>query len=112
MFIIIQNRHLDLDEFFEYMKIRVPWVTSLSSNGVLQSCRKSQLLKILEEVIYPLQIKGFWDTIIYDGAALAHVLPPKTSRIFGEYCDMDFKNRILNDAERLHVNRIHISLNT
>ena len=109
-FIVSQNRHLDLDNFFEHENASAP--PSLSSNGVLRSCQKSQLLKLLEEAIDPPHFEGFCDTIIYDGAALAHALPPKTSRTFGEYCDKEFKNRILSDAERFHSNRIHISWDT
>lgn len=101
---------MDLEKSFEHENTSAP--PSLSSNGVLRSCQKSQLLKILEETVDQPQFEEFGDTIIFDGAALVHAIPPKTSRTFGEYCDSEFKNRIFNDAERFHVNRIHISWDT
>lgn len=105
LFISCQNRHLDLDTFFTCENQSTP--PSLSSMGSIRTCQKSEIVKILKKTL-----EG--DTHsppencsrhIYDGAALVHSHPPRTSKTFGEYCRTEFRQSFVrstgnNEARR------------
>ncbi|CAG2058772.1 unnamed protein product [Timema podura] len=92
LFSVSGNGDLDLDEFFAYENTSAP--PYFSSNGALWVCQKSQIIKLLEDETNEPQFHGTFDTLIYDGAALVHALPPQTSRTFADYCCKEFKKQV------------------
>ena len=87
LFISCQTRDCDLNEFFQHENQTFP--ASLSNNGQLHACQKSQLVDILTaEVVLP-EAEPEADAIIIDGSAFVNSVPPQTTKSFHEYAQVD-----------------------
>uniref|UniRef100_H3ACQ8 Uncharacterized protein n=1 Tax=Latimeria chalumnae TaxID=7897 RepID=H3ACQ8_LATCH len=73
LFIYCQSRQCDLHKFFQHENQPVP--TSLSDNGKLHTCPKSQLMEILEAEVTMPDTEPEADAIVIDGSALVNILP-------------------------------------
>lgn len=87
LFISCQNRECDLSEFFRHENQSHP--AALSDGGKLHSCQKSHLTSILENLVTIPENEPDANTVIIDGAALIHSLPPRISKTFEEYAKFD-----------------------
>ena len=92
LFISCQNRECDLQEFFHHENQSFP--ASLNIGGRLYVCQKSQLAAILEAKVTLLDVEPVIDVIIIDGSALVHASPPRTSKTFAEYAEMEFLPKV------------------
>ena len=92
LFISYQNRECDLQEFFRHENQSFP--ASLNIGGRLYVCQKSQLAAILEAKVTLLDVEPVIDVIIIDGSALVHASPPRTSKTFAEYAEMEFLPKV------------------
>ena len=95
-----QNRECDLQEFFCHGNQSFP--VSLSDGGRLHICQKSQLAAILEGKVTLPDAEPVTDAIIIDGSALVNSLPPRTSKTFAEYAEMEFIPKVVACANRYH----------
>lgn len=99
------NREHDIEMFFKHETHIFP--PSLCHNGILRSTSKSELYKRLLDCIGetpvsqpPVQVK------IIEGAAIIHMLKPRTARDFKEYIEnvyIPFIVRECTNVERLDV---------
>ena len=87
LFISCQSRECDLKEFFRHENQSHP--AALSGGGKLHTCQKSHLTSIFETLIATSETEPDADTIIIDGTALVHSLPPRISKTFEEYAMFD-----------------------
>lgn len=87
LFISCQSRECDLKEFFRHENQSHP--AALSDGGKLHTCPKSHLTSILQNLVTTPETEPDADTIIIDGAALVHSLPPRISKTFEEYAMFD-----------------------
>ena len=87
LFISCQSRECDLKEFFRHENQSHP--AALSDGGKLHTCQKSHLTSILQNLVTTPETEPDADTIIIDGAALVHSLPPRISKTFEEYAMFD-----------------------
>ena len=87
LFISCQSRECDLKEFFRHENQSHP--AALSDGGKLHNCQKSHLTSILQNLVTTPETEPDADTIIIDGAALVHSLPPRISKTFEEYAMFD-----------------------
>ena len=87
LFISCQSRECDLKEFFRHENQSHP--AALSDGGKLHTCQKSHLTSILQNLVTTPETEPDADTIIIDGAALVHSLPPRNSKTFEEYAMFD-----------------------
>ena len=92
LFISCQNRQCDLQEFFKYENQSAP--ASLSDNGRLRMCQKSQLTEILQALVTLPDSEPEGDTIIIDGSALINSLPPRSSKTFDDYAKEDILPKV------------------
>ena len=87
LYIGCQGRGGDLDDFFRHENQPCP--PSLTKQGQIRSCTKSDLLQCLEEhsgihnnkVVHCPQV----DTVVIDGAAMVHSVKPDKSKTFEGY---------------------------
>ena len=100
LFISCQNRECDLHEFFRHENQSFP--ASLSDGGRLHVCQKSQLAAILEGKVTLPDEEPMTDVIIIDGSALVNALPPRASKTFAEYAEMEFIPKVDACAKRYH----------
>lgn len=73
-------RECDLTELFRHENQCCP--ASLSDNGQLLGGQKSQLVHILENKAPSVDTEPKCDTIIIDGSAFVHSLPPRKYKTF------------------------------
>lgn len=92
LFISCQNRRSDLYEFFKHENQSAP--ASLSDNGKLHTCQKSQLAEILQTLVSMPDREPVGDAIIIDGSALINALPPRTPKSFNDYASQDILPKI------------------
>ena len=92
LFISCQNRQCDLQEFFKYENQSAPG--SLSDNGRLRMCQKSQLTEILQALVTLPDSEPKADTIIIDGSALINSLPPRSPKTFNDYAKEDILPKV------------------
>lgn len=133
LFIISENRELDMDEFFSYENQSFP--PSISLNGVMRSGDKSSLLKCLlkpkkclkfiddmailektsdevliasnEETSSDAQV--YFEAIVYDGPAMVHMLEPRGGcKTFDEYSKFVFQKHLKSNAEFYRLQRMDI----
>lgn len=84
IFISYQSRECDLNDFFRYENQAYP--ASLSENGKLYSCQKSQLVDVLKDkVVMPDSEPMDVDCIVVDGSALVNSTPPGSVKTFVAY---------------------------
>ena len=107
-FISCQNRECDLHEFFRHENQSFP--AALSNGGRLHVCQKSQLATVLEGKVTLPDAEPVTDAIIIDGSALVNTLPPRTSKTFAEYAEMEFISKVDTCARKYH--RTDIVLDT
>ena len=81
-----------MKEFFGHENHSHP--AALSDGGKLHTCQKSHLTSIFETLIATSETETDADTIIIDGTALVHSLPPRISKTFEEYAMFDVLRRI------------------
>ena len=58
---------------------------SLSDNGMLHSCQKSELLDVLESRFSKPDVEPQTDAIFIDGSAFIKANPPRGSKTFKDY---------------------------
>ncbi len=92
LFISCQSRQCDLEEFFMYEN--QPLSASLSDNGKLHACQKSQLVDILAAPALTEDTEPEADVLIIDGSALINGIPPRTSKTFENYAREDILPRV------------------
>ena len=92
MFISCQNRQCDLNEFF--MHENQPAPASLSDQGKLRPCTKSDLSDIVQAKVALPEKKPETDVLIVDGSAMVNELPPRSPKTFDEYVRTDILSRI------------------
>ena len=86
LFIVSQNRNLDLDKFFKHEN--QPFPPALSTNGDIYLGSKADLLGLLESVLEDTGTSNnvMCDGLIIDGAALINILQPgKDLKTFEDY---------------------------
>jgi len=108
LFISCQNRECDLHDFFHHENQSS--LASLSDGGRLHVCQKSQLATVLEGKVTLPDAEPVTDAIIIDGSALVSTLPPRTSKTFAEYAEMEFISKVDACARKYH--RTDIVLDT
>ena len=92
LFISCQTRQCDLSEFFKHENQSAP--ASLSDNGKLHTCQKSQLMDILKANVIMPDIQPQADTIIIDGSAFINALPPRNPKTYGDYAREDVLSKV------------------
>ncbi|KAE8746646.1 hypothetical protein FOCC_FOCC006630 [Frankliniella occidentalis] len=112
LYMTMGSRHLDPHEFFQYENNVCP--PSLSKDGTLYPHNKAELVPILEAEAKqaggssssaPLQV----DCLIYDGAALVHLVPPRLVKTFAEYWEKNVRVFLRNDIAKYSPNRVDIA---
>ena len=73
--------------FFQYENQSSP--ASLSDDGTLHNCQKSQLIDILESLVTILDTEPEADIVIIDSSTFCNILPPRASKSFGDYIRQD-----------------------
>jgi hypothetical protein len=101
-----QNRHLDLDVFFSYENQTCP--PSLSSMGSMRACQKSDIVMVLQKKIEKNTPPESCNRNIFDGAALVHSHPPRSSKTLGQYCRKEFRQSIMQNTENMEARRVDI----
>lgn len=105
LYIACQTRNGSLDEFFKHENQSSP--PSLSSNGELNFCTKSDLLERFDKLVAPtdhIVLDGC--AVIIDGAAIVQMLKPGSVTTFAEYAELAFLPFLrtqLSHASRLDV---------
>ena len=93
LFIASQSRDADLEEFFAQENHGYP--VSLSEYGKLRKTYKSLFLDCIEKTLEaPILQSKTVDMIAIDGAAYVHLNPPRNSKTFREYCEVDNAGKI------------------
>eukprot|EP00745_Piridium_sociabile_P026549 TRINITY_DN4240_c0_g1_i3.p1 TRINITY_DN4240_c0_g1~~TRINITY_DN4240_c0_g1_i3.p1 ORF type:complete len:1496 (-),score=398.92 TRINITY_DN4240_c0_g1_i3:837-5324(-) len=92
MFISCQVRQCDLHDFFKHENQSAP--ASLSDNGKLHTCQKSQLAEILQAQVTLPDREPEGDAIIIDGSALIHAMPPRSTKSFDDYAREDILPKV------------------
>ncbi|KAK3915147.1 Baculoviral IAP repeat-containing protein 6 [Frankliniella fusca] len=110
LYMTMGSRHLDPHEFFQYENQVCP--PSLSKDGSLYPHNKADLVPILEAQqaegssgSEPLQV----DCLIYDGAALVHLISPRLVKTFAEYWEKNVRLFLRNDISKYSPNRVDIA---
>ena len=104
LLIVSQSRELNFFISFSYENQLFP--PSLSKDGDLYLGTKSDILTILEKLIDAPPGPVRCDGVVYDGAALVHVLRPRLAKKFGDYWPLDLKPSISRDARNLGAERV------
>lgn len=105
LFIAAQHREMDLNSFFQHENQAYP--PSLSVDGGIRACGKSELTRILETVSDKgADFTGQCDAIIFDGATVINMLPPRTSKTFGEYFRNEFQQFTAKVISNMTVKRV------
>ena len=105
MLIACQNREVDMQNFFSHEN--QPFPPSLSQNGKLRQCNKSDLLRILESLD---ESNGgtcmATDVCVLDGSFVVQYLKPKDCDTFGEYASKMFVPHVkkaLDDSKQVDI---------
>ncbi|XP_056003733.1 uncharacterized protein LOC130049767 [Ostrea edulis] len=98
LFISCQSRECDFQEFFKHEN--QAFLASLSDNGKLLSCQKSQLVPLLEDKITLPDVLPGVEVIIINGLDLVNANPPRTSKTFEEYAMKKFASKIQSYSSR------------
>lgn len=99
LFISCQSRQCDLEEFFRHENQSAP--ASLSDNGKLHVCQKSQLVEVLEREMTTTDVEPrAAQAIIIDGSALVNALPPRTKKTFDAYASEDVLPKVEQYANK------------
>ena len=69
------------------MHEHLPYRQSLSDRGNLRANNKSDIMACLDDFTTPVSDPPAVDTIILDGAAVVHLLDPRTAQSFSDYAD-------------------------
>ena len=85
IYISCQSRAMNLDDLFKHENL--PYRQSLSDRGNLQANNKSDLVACLDDFTTPVSDPPAVETIILDGAAVVHLLDPRTAQAFSDYTD-------------------------
>ncbi|XP_065670919.1 uncharacterized protein LOC136089121 [Hydra vulgaris] len=109
MYVASQNRVSDIEDFFSHENNRYP--PSFSEFGrKRKATSKSDVLICLEQYGSEKQQDFNLDykvsALIVDGAALVHMLHPRSSKTFSDYCENvigPFVDRLLRSAQRLDI---------
>ena len=80
-----QSRAMNLDDLF--MHENLPYRQSLSDHGTLRANNKCDLVACLYDFTTPVPDPPAVDTLILDGAAVVHLLVPRTAQTFSDYTD-------------------------
>ena len=80
-----QSRAMNLDDLF--MHENHPYRQSLSDHGNLRAHNKCDLVACFGDFTTPVSDPPSVDTIILDGAAVVHLLDPRTAQTFSDYTD-------------------------
>lgn len=106
LFIVTQNRQLDMKNFFKHEN--QPYPPALSSNGKFRLGNKADLAHILEDTVNTNDhaFPGTCDAVVYDGAVLTNILKPQTSKTFADYYMNTFHPHICKDIEAFGCQRI------
>ena len=92
-FIASQSRDADFEEYFAQEHHSYP--VSLSEYSKLRKTHKSLFLDCIEKTLEPHIIKPkTMDMIAIDGAAYVHLNPPRNSKTFREYCEVENAGKI------------------
>lgn len=104
LYVSCQTRAVNQDDFFMYENH--PYAPSLSDHGKLRASNKSDLIPCLQSLITPKTDGPTVDCIILDGAAVVHLLAPRTAATFNEYASaifLPYIDRQLQNAQRVDV---------
>ena len=105
LYVACQSRQGDLGNFFSHENHAYP--VSISEYGKLRKCSaKSDFLKCLEDLAEPCYEHPSVDMMVIDGAAFVNINQPKSSKTFGEYCDVEIKKKVeilANKVQRLDL---------
>ena len=85
VYISCQSRAIHMDDLF--MHENLPYRQSLSDHGNLRAKNKSDLVVCFDDFTTPVSDPLAVDTIILDGAAVVHLLDPRTAQTFSDYTD-------------------------
>lgn len=111
LYLAAEVRKLDRRTFFKYEEQVTP--PAVSKDGGLYPAYKAELLPCLEQhcggggggsQLYPSTV----DCLIYDGAALVHIIRPRLVSNFSEYWDRNLQKHITHQLEELSAKRIDI----
>lgn len=109
LFVVVQNRNLDMNEFFSHENQSCP--PSLSKFGCMNKpSNKYDIVHMLEDLLNvdEREVPSSCDGIIYDGAAMVHATPPRQSSNYQEYCQNEFRLRISQDVEKFNASRVDL----
>ena len=104
LYVSCQARTINLDDFF--MHENHPYPPSLSDHGKLHTSNKSDLVKCLENLGTSVSDSPSVDAVICDGAAVVHLLHPRTAQTFNEYASTIFLPYIekqLQNTQRVDI---------
>ena len=85
VYVSCQSRAMNLDDLF--MHDNIPYRHSLSDHGNLRANNKSDLVACFDDFTTYVSDPPAVDTIILDGAAVVHLLDPRTAQTFSDYTD-------------------------
>ena len=93
------------------MHEHLPYCQSLSDHGNLRSNNKSDLVACLDDFTTPVSVSDppAVDTIILDGAAVVHLLDPRTAQTVSDYTDtitMPYIDRQLQLRETQRIDMV------
>jgi len=115
LFIVSQNRQLDLDTFFKYEN--QPFPPALSADGDLYLGQKADLLGLLETVQdnadNTVSNRVTCDGLIIDGAALVNILHPgKEPKTFDQYYSNTFAPHLTKQVTTVNATRLDVVWDT
>ena len=106
LYVACQGRDGNLDEFFSHENHAYP--PAISEYGKLRKCNeKSSFLKCLEEIEAPKMDQPNVDCCIIDDPGFVHILPPRSSKTYGEYCEEEVQSKLCSILSQ--VLRVDIS---
>ena len=112
LFIVSQNRQLDLDTFFQYEN--QPFPPALSTNGDLYFGQKADLLTLLEDYARNTTFSHVnCEGLIIDGAALVNILQPgKELNTFDQYYSNMFGPHLTKQVKAVGAIRLDVTWDT
>ena len=106
LYVACQTREGDLNDFFAHENHSFP--PALSSYGKLRQTTKSDGIKILSKLHEPLYEEQDVTAIALDGAAIVQMVPPRTSKTMGQYCENEMHGFLQRYLKKPTVSRLDL----
>ena len=102
MALLGQFRKIDLKDVFRYPLGPLPWSLS-DAYGLMRKTNKTQLLRLLEKNVDPLESYPPNSTTIYDGMALLQKFSPPSGSTFKILAEKIFEVVLSTNSRRIDV---------